>query len=94
LPFIYYCDEKARAASAQSVTMWQQATIEIMRRNHSTIACSCHIYMGVILRAHLVRGESHNLRNANGEDCNNRILGPIYFFHKLQSFLKLQCGSL
>ena len=39
---------------------WQQATIEITRRNHSIIA-------DVILRAHPVRGESHNQRNANGE---------------------------
>jgi len=39
------CDRKARAASAQSFTLWQQATIEIMRRNQSIIACSRHIYM-------------------------------------------------
>jgi len=37
------CDRKARAACVQSITLWQQATIEIMRRNHSIIACSCHI---------------------------------------------------
>jgi len=143
-------------ASRQSFTLWQQVTIEIKRRNHSSrtlvilfnrspasiaeiehrnhsiIACSCHIYMGmavgrgsrgalapldfeiiskkrlflqfigvknkfqhfwppwkkiwenpllpplekslptpmymsVILRAHLVRGESHIQRNANRE---------------------------
>jgi len=30
-----FCDWKARAASAQSVTLWQQATIEITRRDHS-----------------------------------------------------------
>jgi len=38
---------KARAACAQSFTMWHQATIEFMRRNHSRdhsiIACSCHV---------------------------------------------------
>jgi len=57
-----YCDRKARVESAQSFTLWQQATIEIMRRNHSIIACSRHthtvyiyIYMGVVLRAHPVR---------------------------------------
>jgi len=32
---IFCCDRKARAASAQSFTLWQQATMEIMRRNHS-----------------------------------------------------------
>jgi len=35
-----------------------------MRRHHSIIACSCHIYMGVVFRAHPVRGESHIQRNA------------------------------
>jgi len=38
-----------------------------MRRNHSNVACSRHIYMGVILRAYLVRGESHIQRNAKKE---------------------------
>jgi len=34
---------------------------EVIRRKHSIIACSCHVYMGVILHAHIlpVRGESH-----------------------------------
>jgi len=63
----YCCDRKARAASAQSFTLWQQATIEIMRHDHSIVACSCHVYMGVILRAHPVRGESHIQRNNNRE---------------------------
>jgi len=61
------CDRKSRAASAQNFTLWQQVTIEIMRHDHSIIACSRHIYMGVVLRAHSVRGESHIQRSANGE---------------------------
>jgi len=61
-----YCNT-ARAASVQSFTLWQQATIEIMRRTHSIIACSCHLYMGVILRDHPVRGESHTQHNVNRE---------------------------
>jgi len=32
-----------------------------------TIACLRHIYNGVMLYAHPVRGESHNQRNATGE---------------------------
>ena len=36
-------------------------------QNHSFIACSRHICMGVILRAHPVRGESHIQGNASGE---------------------------
>ena len=58
-------DRKARAASAQSFTLWQSATIEMNRRDHSIIACSYHVHMVVILHAHLVRGESHIQRNAN-----------------------------
>jgi len=61
------CDRKVRAASAQSFTLWQQARIKIMRRSHSIIACSCNIYMAIVLRAHPVRGESHIQRNASGE---------------------------
>jgi len=64
---VYCCDRKSRAASAQSFTLWQQATIEMTRLDHSIIACSWHAYIGVILRAHAVRGESHIQRNATGE---------------------------
>jgi len=46
---------------------WQQETIEILRRNHSIIACSRHIYLGVVLRAHPVRVETHIQRNASRE---------------------------
>ena len=56
---------KARAACAQSFALWQQAAIEIMRRNHSIIVCS-YIYI-VVVRAHPVRGDSHTQRNASGE---------------------------
>jgi len=35
--------------------------------DHPVIACSRHLYMGVILYAHPVRGESHIPRNANRE---------------------------
>jgi len=44
-----------------------QATIEIMLAISLTIACSRYIYYGVILRAHPVRGESHNQRNTTGK---------------------------
>jgi len=47
--------------------MWHHATIEITRQDHSVIACSCHIYMGVVLLVHPVCGESHIQRNAKGE---------------------------
>jgi len=48
----FCCDRKARAACAQSFTLWQQATIEITRRDHSIIACSRHMYM-VLFFAHI-----------------------------------------
>jgi len=41
------CNRKAWAASAQSFTLWQQAIIEITRRDHSVIACLCHICQSV-----------------------------------------------
>jgi len=40
---------------------------EITCHDHAVIACSRHIYMGVMFRAHPVRGESHIQRNANRE---------------------------
>ena len=46
------CDWKARAVSAQSFTLWQQATIEITWHDQSVIACSRHIYMGVVLHTY------------------------------------------
>jgi len=69
------CDRKPRMASAQSFTLWQHATMKFTRRDHSIIACSCRIYMGVVLRAHSVRGELRIQRNANGEVacCNNSL---------------------
>jgi len=69
----FCCDRKAWAACAQSFTLWQQATIEITRRDHSIFACSRHIYMGVVLHALPVCGESHVERNANGEVARTAV---------------------
>jgi len=67
---------ETRVACAQSFTPWQQATIEIIFAISLTIACSHYIYYGVILRAHPVRDESHNQRNATREvatlQCNKK----------------------
>jgi len=65
------CNRKARAASVQSFTLWQQVTMDITRRDHCIIACSHHVYMGVVLRTHPVRGESHIQRQRRG--CNAAI---------------------
>jgi len=68
------CVRKSRAACAQSFAPWQQATIEITRRDHSIIACSRHTDNGVIRHAHPVRGESHNQRNTTGEVATNEAI--------------------
>ena len=54
---------------------------EITRHDHSSIACFRHIYMGVILRAHPVLGESHIQHNANGEVATTSP--PFYNKHDL-----------
>jgi len=79
----YCCDRKARAACEQSFTLWQQATIEITCHGHPVIACSCHIYMGVILRAHPIRGESHIQRNANREVATYIRLSSRHLHHRV-----------
>ena len=48
-------------------------SIEITRRAHSISACSCHIYMGVVLHAHFVCGESHIQHNDNSSDSLTRV---------------------
>jgi len=73
-PFWLCCDRKVRAACAQSFTLWRQATIEITHNDHCIIAFSRHIYTGVVLRAHSVRGESCIQRNASGEVATAVIL--------------------
>jgi len=61
------CIWKARATSAQGFTLWQKAMIEITCCAHSIIACSRHIYMGVVVDARHVCGELHIQHNANRE---------------------------
>ena len=61
------CDRKSRAACAQSFAPRQQATIEIMRRNLSYYCFLAPRIYSFVLRAHPVRGASHNQRNTTGE---------------------------
>jgi len=67
-------DQKARVACAQSFTLWQPETIEIIQWNQSLIAYSRHVYTGVGLHTYPVRGESHIQCNANWEVAI--VLGP------------------
>ena len=87
----FCCDRIARAACAQTLAMWQQATIEITRRDHSICLFAPHIYI-VVLRAHSVRGESHIQRNANGEVAtvtlileNHNVFVNNLFIHALKT---------
>jgi len=58
-------DWKGRAASAQTLTLWHQATIKIPRRANFISACSRHT--DAVHHAHPVHGESHIQHNANWE---------------------------
>jgi len=57
------CDWNSRTASAQTLTLWHQATIKIPRQANFISACSSHT--DVVHHAHPVRGESHIQHNAN-----------------------------
>jgi len=65
--FLLCCDRKSRAACAQSFALWQQATIEINRRNLSYYCLLAPRVYIFVLRAHPVRGKSHYQRNTTGE---------------------------
>jgi len=71
-PEVTVAIQKSRAACAQSFALWQQATTEIMRRNLSYYCLLApRIYL-FVLRAHPVRGESHNQCNTTGEVATTR----------------------
>ena len=71
----FCCDRKARVACVQSFAQWQQATIEFTWRDHSIIACSHCIYIGVVLHAHSIRGEPRIQGNAS------RVVAIPWNFH-------------
>jgi len=49
---------KPERQALQTLTLWQQATIEFTRCAHSIMACSRHVHVSAILSAHPVRGAS------------------------------------
>ena len=73
LVYSYCCDRKSRATCAQSFAPRQQAAIEIMRRNLSYYCLLAPRIYIFVLRAHPVRGESHNERNTAGEVATQLI---------------------
>jgi len=70
----FCCDRKARAASAQSFTLWQQATIEITCHDHSIIACSHHIYIWVLFFAHIPFVVNHTFNATPMEKLRTTIV--------------------
>jgi len=56
------------------VSHWQQATIEITCHDQCIIACSCHIYIGIVLCAHPASSESHIQCKAYGEVATTSLL--------------------
>jgi len=75
--YFMYDDQKAWTASVQSFTLWQQAITEITLRDHSIIACSRPLYIGVVLCAHCTCGESHFQRNINWLQQQRPLLFPV-----------------
>ena len=75
---------ETRAACAHSVTLRQQATIEIMRRYHSIIACSCQGYM-LLFFAHIRSWWITHSTQRHRRGCNIRNL-----WWKLQNLPCLQ----
>ena len=64
------CDQKSRVACAQSFALWQQATVEITRQDHSIIACSRHIYVFLFF-AHIQFVVNHTINATHRRGCNN-----------------------
>ena len=66
------CDRKSRAACAQSFAPWQQATIEITRRDHSIIAYSRHIDIFLFF-AHIPFVVNHTINATPPERLQQRV---------------------
>jgi len=90
----FCCDWKVRAASAPSFTLWQQATIKITPRDHSIIACSRHVYMGVVLRAHPVRGGITQSTQHHRRGCNSRRSAGCDWKQSVQSAKGRPCWTI
>jgi len=84
----YCCDRKSRATCAQSFAPWQQATIEIMRRNLSYYCLLAHGVVGVLFFTHITQSTQRHWRG-----CNNI---PSFLQRTTliaRSFLKAELGT-
>jgi len=71
----FFCDQKSRAACAQSFAPWQQATIEIMLAISLTIACSRYTYDGMVLFfLHIPFGVNHTINATPPERWQHYLL--------------------
>ena len=70
------CDRKCRAACAQSFATWQQATIEITRRDQSIIACSRHIHIFLFF-AHIPFVVNHTINATPPERLQQYVAWTI-----------------
>ena len=92
-------------ACAQSFTLWQQVPIEMTCHDHFIIACSRHVYMGVVLHAHpfmvnhtfnatpTERLQQHPLLFTT--NCTNRtlfLLSLVYNWHDLHILVTAPFG--
>jgi len=67
---IYYFEWKTRAASAQSLTRWQQAKLEITRGDHSIVGCLHHKYGCYSTRTSRSWWIAHSMQR-QPRGCNN-----------------------
>jgi len=73
-------------ASAINCSLGSQALFEVTHGYHSIIACSHHVYIGVVCRTHSVHGEPRIQRNASG------VVATVPTANKIR--LKLQNKTL
>jgi len=82
---------RSESPSSKCAKLHTVAASNSRDHDHSIIACSRHIYMGVVLRAHPVRGESHIQRNANREVATTlsfKLTAIIIFIFTIIGFAK------
>jgi len=96
----FCCDRKARAACAESFALWQQATIEIMRRNHSLFClfspriygcCSSRTSRSWLI-AHSTQRQPRRCNSSRAVD-RSRGVGRIFNLRSRQNFNDSDSGQ-
>jgi len=83
-----FCDRKSRAASTQSFTLWQQATIEITRRDHSrrTLVITFN-------RSHVSNGRAYTPRSLHCCLFAPHIHGVVLRAHFARGERRIECNA-